>query len=109
MTKPEPVLYISDALLYISDAAGIYIPQQFAQSFARTKYISGVSNADMEILENGPDGELYWEVWDDILRNATITGDDGVPYRLDQDGDLWLILIGMEWDDEQGWYIWPNE
>jgi len=101
MTKPQPVLYLDSA-------RGIYIPRDFAQSFAKTKYISGVSNTDLEILEEGPNGALYWDVWTDVLNNAIITGDDGIPYFLSQDNDLWLIPVGMEWSDETDFFIWPQ-
>jgi len=99
MTKPQPVLYLDSA-------RGIYIPRDFAQSFTKTKYISGVSNTDLEILEEGPNGALYWDVWTDVLNNAIITGDDGIPYFLSQDNDLWLIPVGMEWS--AGSFIWPQ-
>ena len=101
MTKPQPVLYLDSA-------RGIYIPRDFAQSFAKTKYISGVSNTDLEILEEGPNGPLYWDVWTDVLNNAIITGDDGIPYFLSQDNDLWLIPAGMEWSDETDFFVWPQ-
>ena len=100
MTKPQPVLYLDSA-------RGIYIPRDFAQSFASTKYVSGVSNTDLEILEEGPNGALYWDVWTDVLNNAIIRGDDGIPYFLSQDNDLWLIPAGMEWSDETDFFVWP--
>ena len=98
--KLEPVLWLSDA-------RGVYIPRDFAQSFASTKYVSGVSNTDLEILEEGPNGALYWDVWTEVLNNAIITGDDGIPYFLSQDNDLWLIPAGMEWSDETDFFVWP--
>ena len=101
MTKPQPVLYLDSA-------RGIYIPRDFAQSFASTKYISGVSNTDLEILEEGPNGALYWDVWTDVLDNAIITGDDGIPYFLFQDDDLWLIPAGMEWSNDLEFFAWPE-
>ena len=101
MTKPQPVLYLDSA-------RGIYIPRDFAQSFASTKYVSGVSNTDLEILEEGPNGALYWDVWTDVLNNAIITGDDGIPYFLSQDNDLCLIPAGMEWSDETDFFVWPQ-
>jgi hypothetical protein len=39
--------------------------------------------------------------------NATVT-DAGICYRLHQDGDLWLVPDGMEWDDDNEWFIWPE-
>jgi hypothetical protein len=34
--------------------------------------------------DDGPDNELYWDTWDDVLRNAVITEDDDTVYYLDQ-------------------------
>lgn len=49
MTKP-------DMLLWLSDARGVYIPRDFAMSFAdRAKSVTGVSDEDWETLEKGPD------------------------------------------------------
>ena len=101
MTIPQPVLYLDST-------RGIYIPRDFAQSFASTKYVSGVSNTDLEILEEGPNGALYWDVWTDVLDNAIITGDDGIPYLLFQDNDLWLIPVGMEWSNDLEFFAWPE-
>lgn len=36
---------------------------------------------------------------------ATLTGER---WSLYQDGALWLIPDGMEWSDEQEWYVWPD-
>ena len=45
-----------EMLLWLSDARGVYIPRDFAKSFAdRAKHVSGVSEEDWTILELGPD------------------------------------------------------
>lgn len=101
MSKPEP-------LLWLSDARGIYIPRDFAASFKdRSKSVSGVSAEDWSILDAGPDHEHYWEAWDDVLRDACVTDDDGIRFHVYQEGDLWLIPDGMEYDDDSGQFIWP--
>ena len=51
---------------------------------------------------------LYWDVWTDVLDNAIITGDDGIPYLLFQDNDLWLIPAGMEWSNDLEFFAWPE-
>jgi hypothetical protein len=103
MTKqPEP-------LIWLSDARGIYIPRDFAQSFAaRAKNVSGVTDEEWEILEAGPDHELYWDAWSDVEQKATVTDDDGHVYNVYQDGDVWLIPDGMEWDEEHDFWRWPE-
>ena len=94
-------------LLWLSDARGIYIPRDFAQSFVdRDKSVSGVSADDWVILEN-PDHAAYWDAWTEVCDNATVTDENGTKYRLHQDGDLWLIPYGMIWDEETDTYIWP--
>jgi hypothetical protein len=88
----------------------VYIPQFFATSFIeRDKYVTGVSQKDWEILEEGPNHEHYWEVWTEVLDKAVVTDWNGVVYSLHQDGDLWLVPKGMEWSDELEMYEWPSE
>jgi hypothetical protein len=91
MSKPE-------MLLWLSDARGVYIPRDFANSFAnRAVSVSGVSDEDWTTLESGPDAEWYWESWETVLNNATVIDDEGVKFSVYQDGDCWLIPHGMEW------------
>lgn len=101
--KPEP-------LLWLSDARGQYIPRDFATSFVdRDKHVTGVSQDDWAILEAGPDHELYWETWDDVERDCVVTDDNGVRFTVYQNGDCWLIPEGMEWDDKEEFFKWPDE
>jgi hypothetical protein len=100
-TKPEPILYASDA-------RGIYIPQHFAQTIAQ-RALTGVSAEDYAVLEAGPDHEHYWDVWEDVLREAVVTDEGGQKFALYQDGDLWLIPEGMEWNDNEEWFFWSDE
>lgn len=103
--KPEPILWLSDA-------RGQYIPRDFAESFERSTrdtHVSGVSDEDWKILEAGPDHEQYCDAWDEVLRDAVLTGKDGTKYTLHQDGDLWAVPVGMDWDDNEDWFVWPKE
>lgn len=80
---------MSDGIkLLINGAHGVYVPQCFVQNFDMTVW-DGVNDEDIEILKAGPDHEHYWEVWDDVLGNATHTDIDGNKWYLMQDGDLW--------------------
>lgn len=98
-----------DMMLWLSDARGVYIPRDFANSFAdRAKSVLGVSEEDWTILEAGPENDLYWDVWNDVEQNAIVTDDDGVKYRVYQDGDCWLVPEGMEWSDENETFVWPE-
>jgi len=101
-----------DMLLWLSDTRGVYIPRDFALSFAdRDKSVSGVSAEDWKVLEAGPDGKYdwYWEAWDAVCQDAVVTDEHGVKYRVYQDGDCWLVPDGMEWSDEEETFVWPGE
>jgi hypothetical protein len=97
--RPEPILLLNDA-------RGIYIPRDFTSHVGRDN-VTGVSDEDWATLAAGPDSEHYWETWDDVLSGAVVTSTTHVKYRLNQDGDLWLIPVGMEWDDEADGWRWP--
>lgn len=105
MTNPKR----PEMLLWLSDARGIYIPRDFSTSFTdRDKHVSGVDAETWAILEN-PDHEWYWEAWNDVCNDAVITDNDGNKYTVYQNGDCWLIPVGMEWDDEEDCYCWPED
>lgn len=95
-----------DIILYASDQHGIYIPEYFARSIKRD-HVKGVE--DWSVLEAGPFHDDYWDVWDEVLSDAEITDDKGNVYFLHQDGDLWLIPRGMEWNDSKNDWEWPFE
>jgi hypothetical protein len=100
-TRPEP-------MLYLSDARGIYIPQNFVQE-TRADCITGLKDGDRMILESGPEHEWYWEAWDAALDSVRVTDPaTGTVYFLHQDGDLFLIPEGMECDDSAV-FFWPEE
>jgi hypothetical protein len=103
-SKPE-------MLLWLSDSRGVYIPRDFAISFSadRAKHVSGVSDEDWAILEEGPDHESYWDVWTDVCDNAVVTDIHGVKFSVWQDGDCWLIPEGMEWNDQTNCFDWPDD
>jgi len=102
-TKPEP-------LLWLSDSRGIYIPRDFARSFAdRAKSVVGVDDEDWAILEEGPDHDWYWDAWTEVLDRATVTDENGVEFTVYQDGDCWLIPRGMEWSDADGFFVWNDD
>jgi hypothetical protein len=98
-----------EPVLWLNDARGIYIPRDFANSFAdRAKHVANVSDETWAILESGPDHEAYWDAWADVTDNARVTDKHGNVFTVYQDGDCWLIPLGMEWDDANDWFIWPD-
>jgi hypothetical protein len=106
MTKP-------DMQLWLSDARGVYIPRDFAKCFidrdTRDRHVKHVDAEYWATLEYGPEHEYYWETWDSVLNNARVVDENGVEFSLYQDGDLWLVPVGMEWDEDTETYVWPNE
>ncbi len=98
-----------DPKLWLDDSRGIYIPQAFAQSFAdRDKDVTGVDATQWAILEDGPNNEEYWSTWDDVIDSACVTIDE-VRYCAWQDGDVWLIPEGMEYNDIKQAWVWPDD
>ena len=89
-----------DLQIYADDARGIYIPQYFATSVHR-EFVKGVEEEDWGILESGPDNEFYWEAWDSVLKNATLTDSNGDEWTLYQDGALFLVPDGYVWHEDK--------
>lgn len=112
-----PVTKRPDVLLWLDDHRGIYIPRDFAQSFVdRDSCVREVTAEQWADLDAGPDGgldsvgagsESYWDTWATVCDNAIVTM-DGVEYRLNQDGALWLVPVLMEYDEESDSYIWER-
>jgi len=98
ITKPEPVLFLSEE-------RGIYIPRDFA-SFVSFDQLRNVNQEDYDSISDRYD-EFYWESWNIIASDGQLLS-KGIVYNLYEDGDLWLIPVGMEWSEEQEWFIWPE-
>ena len=91
---------MSGVELLVSDSWGVYIPQRFAQNFLDW---SGVSAEDLATLGLGPnhqDSQEYWEIWNDVTRDAFYTDAQGHTWRLWQDGDLWCYCEALMTDEE---------
>jgi hypothetical protein len=77
---------VKQAVLFASDARGIYIPQHFAESYDKDMW-EPIDADDLVILLHGPEHDQYWDAWGDLLDAAeTINGGS-----LHQDGDLWVV------------------
>lgn len=81
---------IVDQVCLIDGCHGIYVPREFVLGHNMSDW--GVSNENMMIILAGPDGEYYWEAWDEILNDAKIII-DGEEWRLAQDGDLFAVRM----------------
>ena len=80
-----------DSELFLSDARGVYIPRDFAES-VRRELVENVSDDEWQIMLSGPEHEWYWDAWNDVEQKAVIN-DGNRRWTLYQDGDLWLIPI----------------
>lgn len=72
----------------IDGAAGIYVPQRFAETYDLQKWGLDPLSDDVAILRAGPDHEYYWEAWENTLNNAAMEDKDGNTWTLYQDSDL---------------------
>ena len=97
--RPEP-------RLWVNDSHGQYIPQIFTTTLDRAR-VAEINDEDWTIIEAGPDHDEYWDAWQEIELKAIVTLDDGL-YRIFQQSDCWLIPVGMEWDHERDWFVWPE-
>jgi hypothetical protein len=85
--------------LVLSSGHGIYIPQLFCNDVDEYRAnCIGVDYKDVQICQQGPDHEWYWEAWQSILDNAHIVSDD-VTWRLHQDEDLWEVPDCYQWPE----------
>ena len=77
----------------VGSAYGIYIPQFFVENYYNKKNVKNYDEliTDCEILESGPDNELYWEAWINVCDNLILIGAGNVEYILWQDGDVWAV------------------
>ena len=83
----------NDAILFLTDARGQFIPRDFAETINRD-YVTGVSDEDWLKLEAGPDHEWYWDTWIDVEQNARIYNPDTqLVYSVYQDGDCFLVPL----------------
>ena len=91
------------SLLYLMDARGVYIPQNFAEH-TRRECVTNVTDSDWQCLLDGPtaENEWYWEAWNNVLSNARVTDPkSGTVYTVYQDGDCWLVPIDAVWQSEE--------
>ena len=87
--------------LVIADRHGIYIPQLFAEFFER----ANIKESDWKILQEGVDGEDYWDTWNHVLDNYNHNGK-----ILYQDGDLWSIDTTLleKYSEEEQEEFWES-
>lgn len=79
-----------EPILLIDANRGIYIPQVFAQHYARHLQNLEQLQEDINILLEGPENKEYWEAWEEVEREGIINIDGEACY-LFESGDLWAI------------------
>lgn len=92
---------MSGVELLLNDSRGIYIPQNFAENFNMDQW--GVRDEDRDILLLGPndaENEWYWEVWENVLSNASYIDEKGNHWHLWQEGDLFAYCSELMTDEE---------
>lgn len=72
--------------ILFDSSRGYYIPKAFSE----LEGWEGISKKDKNILQAGPNNNLYWETWNYVLDNAKFKKDDNT-WFLYQDGDLFAI------------------
>ena len=84
----------TDVLYAVDGAHGQYAPQAFAQFYGEQ---STMSADDKQILLTGPEHEYYWETWNTVLDNVTVTCND-VTYNIypGESGDVFLVRADRE-------------
>lgn len=88
----------TEIILAVDSHYGIYAPQLFFAQYAR--YFDTAPQQWEELKD--PNHPEYWEAWDELLSDATLTI-EGNQYRVEQNGDIWLIPADMELPED--WYI----
>ena len=88
--------------LLLSDARGVYIPQNFVECFDISNW--GLTSEDVSDLLD-KENEWYWEAWESVLNKAKHTDSHGNTWTLHQGGDLWAIRDDMTEDDWEEWGI----
>ena len=89
----------------LDGARGQFLPQAYAQHYRHVGGIYGIDDDAWDILAVGPEHEQYWDTWADVLDTAELHSNEGT-FTLHQDGDLYAIESGAQYDDRTGeWYV----
>ena len=94
---------VKEKQLFADSALGVYIPQHFAESVNRE--MCDAPDSDLDELLKGPETEYYWDIWQDVLDRTMLMDSDGNQWRLEQDGDLWLVPA----DHYEQWESYQSE
>ena len=95
LSTPQPTLVLTDT-------HGVYIPQMWCSDLdqEQSKAI-GVDWKDVQTCQAGPNHECYCDAWASILDSCAFTDAKGVKWTLHQDGDLWEVPEGFDFENCQ--------
>ena len=79
---------------------GIYLPAIWVNN---TENIWNIKQEDWEYISNidNIEDSEYWDVWSDILSDASYTDSNGIVWTLHQDGDLFAVAHEEMTEDER--------
>jgi len=81
VTLPEPIHMLDEV-------RGLHIPKAFINMVDPEAWDIGMDQA--EDLQD-PEGEYYWDTWDEVLMSASFKDRHGQLWTLHQDGGLWAV------------------
>lgn len=91
--------FLQHSTLLIDGHNGVYIPQRFAEQyrpFITKECLNDDINDDLDVLEEGPDGEWYDDAWQSVLDKVVIVLPDNKKYTLYQDDDLYAVPMSID-------------
>lgn len=93
--------YPDNVILMLDESRGTHIPKKFTENFTigGDDGWQGITDEQVEILSD-PHHDDYWEVWEEVLRDATYTPECGKVYNLYQDGSLFAVCYAEMTDEE---------
>jgi len=78
-----------DRICIVDGSHGIYIPQRYAVTASADDM---ATEEQRDVLLEGPEHPLYWDVWEEILRDVEVTRGES-KWVLEEDGDLFLVRV----------------
>lgn len=86
-------------ILLLDSHRGTNIPYDFIKEF-NLDLFEGIERSDVDIIQEAPAHEWYWDAWASIIDQASYTDLSGNKFTLWQDGDLFLICDDLMTDEE---------
>jgi len=99
---------IENRVILLADSHhGVYIPQFTVKDHLNHPAWdwSEVSQDDVQAVLAGPDGDWYWEAWENIMGTVIVTDDQGTRYNIMYNEDLWLVPTDINESEVEQWII----